>query len=105
MDSSSNFKLDLQVVNFTPSDALRDFINQKLANVQKFYSDAIGAEVYLRDENTGINGKSARVKMNVPGNDLFAECTSDSWEAAIAEAFEKVKRQAKDRSSREHRHH
>lgn len=103
MDSLSSLKLDLQVVNFTASDDLKNFINEKLASVQKFYADAVGAEVYLREENTAVNGKSARVKMNIPGNDIFAESTADSWEAAIAEAFEKIKRQFKDRNEREQR--
>jgi putative sigma-54 modulation protein len=105
MERVSDLKLDLQAVNFTAGEGLKSFIYQKLVDVQRFYSDVVGAEVYLREENTAPDNKTARVKMNIPGNDIVADSTASSWEAAVSEAFEKIKRQFKDRNERQQRRH
>ncbi len=87
-------KWDIQTVGFRAKQELLDTTKERVDGLSKFYSPIIGAEVYLRLEyDEQKENKIAQVKLNIPGEDVFAEHKSSSFEHSLAESIDKVKRQ------------
>ena len=86
-------KTDIQTVNFDASSALVQFIENELCDLESEYDHIIGAEVYLRPGRSADDKKTVKLKLNVPGPDLFAEFDGNSYEGGLIEAIEKVRLQ------------
>lgn len=87
-------KMDLQTVGFNAEQALLDYTRQKTEGLIKYYDQIVGAEVYLKLTNDDKKEtKVAEIKLNIPGNDLFASSQSDKFEAAVNASTEKLKGQ------------
>ena len=84
-------KTDIQTVNFDASQSLVEFIENELYDLEAEFDQIIGAEVYLRPGKTEQDNKTVKLKLNVPGPDLFAEFKSNSYENGLMEAIEKVR--------------
>lgn len=87
-------KWDIQTVDFKASDELLQFTEEKVSSLHKYYDQIVGAEVYLKliqDEHK--QNKKAEIKLNIPGNDLYADAHEASFEKAIAEVIDKLKGQ------------
>lgn len=93
-------KTDIQTVNFDASRALVQFIENELFDLESEYDQIIGAEVYLRPGRSVDDKKTVKLKLNVPGPDLFAEFNGNSYEGGFIEAIEKVRLQLNKVSSR-----
>ena len=88
--------MDIKVssVHFTADKRLVDFANKKINKLIKFYEDIIGAEVFLRLENTqDLENKVAEVKLMIPGIELFAKKQSKTFEEAIENVIEALRQQ------------
>ncbi len=86
----------IQSIKFDADQKLVEFINNKIGKLDKFYDAIIGAEVYLKLENTqGVENKIAEVKLLIPGNDLFVQRQAKKFEEGIDECVEVLKRQVK----------
>ncbi|MFT7380591.1 MAG: putative sigma-54 modulation protein [Roseivirga sp.] len=88
-------KVQIQSVHFNADSKLIDFIQKKLDKLDTFYDRTIDAEVILRVNNQGIENKTVEIKLNVPGDQLFAEKTNGSFEAATDHCTEALRRQIK----------
>jgi putative sigma-54 modulation protein len=88
-------KVQIQSVHFNADSKLIDFIQKKLDKLDTFYDRTIDAEVILRVNNEGIENKTVEIKLNVPGDQLFAEKTNGSFEAATDHCTEALRRQIK----------
>jgi len=86
-------KTDIQTVNFDAPRALVQFIKNELYDLETEFDQIIGAEVYLRPGRNDEDNKTVKLKLNVPGPDLFAEFQSKSFESGLIEAIEKVRMQ------------
>jgi len=84
-------KTDIQTVNFDASQTLVEFIENELYDLETEYDHIIGAEVYLRPGRSEEDNKTVKLKLNVPGPDLFAEFNARSYESGLMEAVEKVR--------------
>lgn len=84
-------KTDIQTVNFDASQNLVQFIENELYDLEIEFDQIIGAEVYLRPGRDDQDNKTVKLKLNVPGPDLFAEYKSNSYENGLIEAIEKVR--------------
>lgn len=93
-------KTDIQTVNFDASEALVQFIEGELYDLETEFEQIIGAEVYLRPGRSDQDSKTVKLKLNVPGPDLFAEFKSSSYENGLMEAIEKVRFQLYKMSKR-----
>ena len=51
--------------------------------------------VFLRINNTGIENKTVEIKLNIPGNQLFAKEEAKSFEEATDLATEALRRQVR----------
>ena len=86
-------KTDIQTVNFDAPNSLVQFIENELIDLETEFDQIIGAEVYLRPGQRDEHSKIVKLKLNVPGPDLFAEFTSNSYENGVIEAIEKLRLQ------------
>ncbi|MDE5423751.1 ribosome-associated translation inhibitor RaiA [Ancylomarina sp. DW003] len=75
--------MKMQSVGFKADKKLEAFINQKLSKLNKFDNSICDYNVTLNIENSDPKAnKVVEVKVNVPGNELFARKQSNSFEAA-----------------------
>ena len=93
-------KTDIQTVNFDASQELVEFIENELVDLETEFDQIIGAEVYLKPGQSDLESKIVKLKLNVPGPDLFAEFASTSYESGVVEAIERVRAQLYKASSR-----
>lgn len=91
--------MDVKVksINFTADEKLVLFCEKKTEKLGKFYDGVIGVEVILRVDAPATNdNKLAEIIMKVPGKDsLFAKKHASSFEVAVDDAVEAVRRQLK----------
>jgi putative sigma-54 modulation protein len=84
----------IQSIKFDADKKLIDFINNKLAKLQKFYDAIIGAEVFLKLDNTQVlENKVVEIKLLIPGNDLFVQRQAKTFEEAVDDSLDVLKRQ------------
>ena len=88
-------KVQVHSLHFDADSKLIDFIQRKLDKLETFYDRAIDAEVILKVNNEGVENKTAEVKLNVPGDQLFSAKSAASFEAATDECAEALRRQIK----------
>jgi ribosomal subunit interface protein len=98
-------KWDFQTVGFNAKDELVDFTREKTEGLLKYYDQIVGAEVYLKlvhdDKN---NTKTAEIKLNIPGNDIYADSQTDSFEKSVNESIDKLKSQIRTLKTKMNHH-
>lgn len=74
----------IQAIHFDASERLQDFIQKKVAKLEKFCDDISKVEVTLKvvKPETAMN-KEASLKVSVPNGEFFAEKVSDTFEESI----------------------
>ena len=86
--------IKINSVKFNASSRLEDFVSAKVKKLAQYYEGIIGAEVFLRLENTQDNeNKIAEIKLEIPGNELFAKKQSKTFEESTDTACEALIRQ------------
>ena len=88
-------KLQVHSVHFDADSKLIDFIQRKVDKLETFYDRLVDGEVFLRLNNEGIENKTVEIKLNVPGNQLFAKEQARSFEAATDLATDALRNQIK----------
>ena len=87
-------KIRTQSLHFDADSKLLHFIEKKLSKLELFFDRIVGAEVYLKLENTGrIQDKIVEIKLNIPNNVLVAKDTSKTFEKSVDDAVESLRRQ------------
>ena len=83
-------------VHFDADHKLTDFIQKRADKLETFYDGIIDGEVIMRVEpNERQHTKTVEMKVNIPGEQLFAEKKAGSFEAATDDAVEALRRQLK----------
>lgn len=81
-------------VKFSPTSQLESFVETKVRKLGQYYDDIIGAEVFLKLENTqDLENKIAEIKLDIPGNELFVKKQSKSFEESTDNAVSALKKQ------------
>lgn len=89
-------KLQIHSIRFDADDKLIDLIKKKLIKLETFYDRIIDGEVFLRIENDEFRiNKIIEIKLNIPGDQLFAKERARSFEIGADEATEALRRQIK----------
>lgn len=88
-------KLQVHSIHFDADRKLIDFIQKKVTKLETFYDRLVDGEVFLRLNNEGVENKTVEIKLNVPGDNLFATEKAKSFEAAADMATEALKNQLK----------
>ena len=89
-------RLQIHSIRFDADDKLIDLIKKKLIKLETFYERIIDGEVFLKIENdeSRVN-KIIEIKLNIPGDQLFAKVRARSFEIGADEATEALRRQIK----------
>ncbi|MCG8409940.1 MAG: ribosome-associated translation inhibitor RaiA [Bacteroidales bacterium] len=88
--------MDIKIhsIHFDADKKLLNFIEAKVKKLILFYEGIIGAEVFLRLENDqSSENKVAEIRLDIPGNDVFAKKKTKSFEESIDNVVEALRRQ------------
>lgn len=86
--------IKINSLRFSPTEQLESFVEGRIKKLGQFHEDIIGAEVFLKLENTqDLENKVAEIKLEVPGNELFAKKQSKSFEESTDSAIDAIKKQ------------
>ncbi len=86
--------IKINSLRFSPTKELESFVESKVKKLGLFYDEIIGAEVFLKLENTqNLENKVAEIRLEIPGNELFAKKQSKSFEGSTDNAISALKRQ------------
>ena len=86
--------IKINSIKFSPTKKLETFVEGKVKKLGHFYDDIIGAEIFLKLENSQkIENKVAEIKLDIPGNELFAKKQSKSFEESTDNAIDALRKQ------------
>ena len=88
--------MDIQIhsIHFDADKDLLAFIKSKLNKLITFNDSIISADVFLKiEKNNEMENKLVDIKIHVPGKELFAKRHATSFEAAVDEVTEALRRQ------------
>jgi len=89
-----HMKIQTEAVQFKADQKLLDFIDERVGKMEQYFDRIVDAQVTLKLENSGqVKDKIAEVSLNVPGDRLFAKSTDKTFEAALDQAADALKRQ------------
>jgi len=87
-------QVQIHSIHFDADQSLLDFVTAKLDKLLTYNHDIQNCEVFLRVEKSDTReNKIVEVKAHVPGKDLFAKKRASSFEAAMDEVHEALRRQ------------
>jgi putative sigma-54 modulation protein len=87
-------KITVQSIHFTADKKLLDFIQKKADKLETFYDHIINGEVYLKLENVEDEAnKISEIKLQLPGNQIFAKEKCKTFEEATDLAVESLRKQ------------
>lgn len=86
--------IKINSLRFSPTNKLESFVEGKIKKLGQFYDEIIEAEVFLKLENTqNLENKVAEIRLEIPGNELFAKKQSKSFEESTDNAIDAIKKQ------------
>lgn len=89
-------RLQMHSIHFDADQKLLDFIQKKADKLDTFYDRIVDGEVFLKlDKNETNENKVVEIKLNIPGQQLFAKEKAPSFEAAADMVIEALRRQLK----------
>ncbi len=89
-------KVSISSLHFKSDVKLENFIREKVTKVSGLFDGVISSEVTLKlDQSSNNENKIAEIRINIPGNDLFAKKQAKSFEEAIDSAADALKKQIK----------
>jgi putative sigma-54 modulation protein len=88
--------MDIKIhsIHFDADTKLLDFIESKLNKLLLFHDGIINAEVFLKLENVeGKENKITEIRLEIPGNPVFAKKQSATFEESTDNVVEALRRQ------------
>jgi len=89
--------MNIQVkdVNFNAEQKLIDHTKKRVEKLYQLYDHIVSVDVNLRLENNGAEAgnKTSEIIVKVPGNELFAKKTMESFEKATDASLAALKKQ------------
>ena len=86
--------VQIQSVKFDADKKLLEFVENKMAKLDRFADRSTGAEVVMKlDKDHDRGNKVATITLHMPGEDLVADHRSKRFEESVDEAIDALKRQ------------
>lgn len=86
--------VNISSLQFKADSKLEDFIKEKVTKLSSFFDGVIESDVTLKLEQASNNeNKIAEIKIMIPGNDLFAKKNAKSFEEAVDNAVDALRKQ------------
>ncbi len=77
-------EIKIQSIHFDATEKLQDFIEKKVAKLEKTFEDIKTAEVQLKVVKPATSqNKETSLTVSVPGQTLFVENTCDTFEEGV----------------------
>lgn len=94
-------KITIEADQFKADVSLTEFI-EKVIKLDHYYDKIIDAHVILKLENAGqVKDKVAELILNIPGDTIVSKETNKTFESAIDEGVDNIKRQLIKRKENE----
>ncbi len=88
--------VQIQSVKFDADKRLVDFVESKLSKLDKFSDRIVSSDVIMKvDKDHEMGNKVVTITLAMPGEDLVAESRGRSFEEAVDESVEALKKQIK----------
>ena len=91
-------EIKINTVHFDADDKLEEFVQSKVNKLDNLFDGIIGAEVFLTFDKSSkkrTENKNAKIRIDVPGNELFAEYQAKTFEEATDQTIDALKKQIK----------
>ncbi len=86
--------VQIQSVKFDADKKLIDFVEAKIAKLERFAERSTGVEVILKlDKDHEKGNKVSSINLRMPGGDMFAERRAKSFEEAFDDALAAIRKQ------------
>ncbi|MBQ2374951.1 MAG: ribosome-associated translation inhibitor RaiA [Alistipes sp.] len=93
--------VQIQSVKFDASKALIEFIEKKLAKLDRVAAEATGVDVVLKlEKDDQVGNKIAVITLRMPGGDIRVEEQAHTFEEAVDAAKDVLKRQLERRKDK-----
>ena len=93
--------VQIQSVKFDASSKLIEFIEKKLAKLDRVAAEATGVDVVLKlEKDDEVGNKIAVITLRMPGGDIRVEEQAHTFEEAIDAAKDVLKRQLERRKDK-----
>ena len=90
--------INIQYVHMATSEAMDNYVTEKLENLHKKYDWVISAEVHFQVEhNAKDKGKICKIELSAPGPRIFASSDEDNYEDAVKRTIKDLEIQLKKR--------
>ena len=87
-------EVNIQSVHFAATEQLEAFVQKKVSKLGIHFDGILNAEVSLKVvKPETANNKLAQIRLVVPGYDLFAEKTTDTFEKSVDDAVQALEKQ------------
>ncbi len=94
-------EIGIRSVGFDAKDHLVKFAEERVKKLERFYENIQKVEVFLRLKSDAVTNKEAGIRIHVPGTELYASKTCDSFEEAVDEVIDALRRQLKKYKGRQ----
>ena len=82
----------IQSIHFDATEKLQEFIEKKVAKLEKTFEDISSAEVQLKVVKPATaQNKETSLEVTVPGQKLFVEKTCDTFEEGVDQTVDSMK--------------
>lgn len=99
-------KINIRAIHFDLTDELRDYAAEKIGKLDHYYKNIVMSDIAIENHETEAKDNYhyiAKVKISVPGKDLFAEGSGADEFAAIDNVEQKLKTQIERLKGRQNR--
>ncbi len=87
-------EIKMNSVGFSASSQLEEFIQKKFSKIEKYNDGILKIDVMMKlEKDDHLENKVVEVMVNVKGQDIFAKKNAKTFEEAIDELYDVVKRQ------------
>lgn len=87
-------KIKIQPLHFSIAEDLEKFTVKKVNKVITKHDDVVSVDVIMKVVKPETsNNKEVEIHITIPGNEIFAKKTADSFEEAVVASLEAIKRQ------------
>ena len=94
-------KVKVSAIHFDADQSLIDFTSERINKLETFYDKIIEGEVTFKvDKSDRKENKVAEIKLNIPGKDLFAKKQCKSFEEAVDQTVEALRRQLRKQKTK-----
>ena len=90
--------INIQYVHMATSEAMNEYVHEKLGKLGKKYEWIISAEVHFEVEHKdNEKGKICKIELSAPGPRIFATSDEDNYEDAVKNTIKDLEKQLKKR--------